>query len=78
MERVELPSIVQETGKQIILFAGIAVRLAICPGDDIALVAGSFAAGSGHDTGAHEAMMPSPLELDLADKRNRRLPKNLR
>ncbi len=51
MERVELPSIVQEASKQIILFAGIAVRLAVCPGDDIALVSGTFAAGTGRDNG---------------------------
>lgn len=37
----------------------------MCPGDDIALVTGSLAAGSGHEAETHEAIMPTPLELNF-------------
>lgn len=66
-------------GEQTVLLAGIAIRLTMCPGDDIALVTGSLAAGSGHEAETHEAVMPTQLELNFrSGETDRKSPKNLR
>lgn len=65
--------------EQTVLLAGIAMRLAMCPGDDIALVSGSLATGIGHETETHEAIMPLQLELKfLTGDTGKRAPKNVR
>jgi hypothetical protein len=65
--------------EQTVLMAGISMRLAMCPGDDIALVAGSFAAGSSHEAESHIAVMPDPLELNFpTGNPGKMVPKNLR